>query len=54
MREAIPPLPNTPSWRGAKLKKSTGTNKLLPFYPVLKHCQSMLLSRRESLSFIPI
>jgi len=22
MREAIPPLPNTPSWRGAQLKKS--------------------------------
>jgi hypothetical protein len=25
MREAIPPLPNTPSWRGARLKKGTGT-----------------------------
>jgi hypothetical protein len=22
MREAIPPLPNTPSWRGAQLKKA--------------------------------
>jgi hypothetical protein len=32
MRGAIPPLPNTPSWRGAQLKKmknSTGTT--LPF-----------------------
>jgi len=29
MSEAIPPLPNTPSWRGAQLKKSTGTT--LPF-----------------------
>jgi hypothetical protein len=26
---AIPPLPNTPSWHGAQLKKSTGT--ALPF-----------------------
>jgi len=25
MRGAIPPLPNTPSWRGAQLKKSRGT-----------------------------
>jgi len=24
-RGAIPPLPNTPSWRGAQLKESTGT-----------------------------
>jgi hypothetical protein len=23
MREAIPPLPSTPSWRGAELKKKT-------------------------------
>jgi hypothetical protein len=28
MREAIPPLPNTSSWRGASL--STGTNLTLP------------------------
>jgi hypothetical protein len=28
MRGAIPPLPNTPSWRGAQL--STGTNLPLP------------------------
>jgi hypothetical protein len=25
MRGAILPLPNTPSWRGAQFKKSTGT-----------------------------
>jgi hypothetical protein len=25
MRGSIPPLPNTPSWRGAQFKKSTGT-----------------------------
>jgi hypothetical protein len=32
MSGAIPPLPNTPSWRGAQLKKkSTGTNLPLPF-----------------------
>jgi len=32
MSEAIPPLPNTPSQRGAqvKKKKGTGTNLLLP------------------------
>jgi hypothetical protein len=30
MRATIYPLPNTPSWRGAQLKKSTGTT--LPFY----------------------
>jgi len=24
MREDIPPLPNTPSWRGAQLKKARG------------------------------
>jgi hypothetical protein len=24
MRGAIPPLPNTPSWRGAQLKKAQG------------------------------
>jgi hypothetical protein len=29
MRGAIPPLPNTPSWRGAQLK-STGTTLPLP------------------------
>jgi hypothetical protein len=31
MSGAIPPLPNTPSWRGAELKTSTGTTLLLPF-----------------------
>jgi hypothetical protein len=31
MRGEIPPLPNTPSWRGAQLKKSTGTALPLPF-----------------------
>jgi hypothetical protein len=32
MREAIPPLPHTPSWRGAQVKNSTGT--ILPYkYP---------------------
>jgi hypothetical protein len=30
MRGAIPSLPNTPSWRGAQLKKSTGTALPLP------------------------
>jgi hypothetical protein len=29
---AIPPLPNTPSWRGAQFKKSIGTTLPLPFY----------------------
>jgi len=30
MSGALTPLPNTPSWHGAQLKKSTGTP--LPFY----------------------
>jgi hypothetical protein len=30
MSGAIPPLPNTPSWRGAQLKKRTGTTLFLP------------------------
>jgi len=30
MREAIPPLPHMPSWRGALL--STGTTLLLPLH----------------------
>jgi hypothetical protein len=31
MRGAIPPLPNTPSWRCTQLKKSTGATSLVPF-----------------------
>jgi hypothetical protein len=31
MRGTIPPLPNTPSWRGAQLKSSTGTTLPLTF-----------------------
>jgi len=31
MREAIPPLLNTPSWRGGQLKKSRGTTLPLTF-----------------------
>jgi hypothetical protein len=31
MRGTIPPLPNTPSWRGVHFKNSTGTNLPLPF-----------------------
>jgi hypothetical protein len=30
MHGAIPPLPNTSSWLGAQLRKSTGTTLLLP------------------------
>jgi hypothetical protein len=30
MRGAIPPLPDTSSWRGAQLKRDTGTT--LPLY----------------------
>jgi len=33
MRTAIPPLPNTPSWRGAQLKKHRG-NFTFTFYQV--------------------
>jgi hypothetical protein len=32
MSGAIPPLPNTPSSRGAELKESTGTSLPLPLY----------------------
>jgi hypothetical protein len=43
MCRAIPPLPSTPSWRGAQLKKSTGTTsrvrstfiKIVPFQILL-------------------
>jgi len=37
MSGAIPPLPNTPSWRDAQLKRSTGTTLLHASidYPVL-------------------
>jgi hypothetical protein len=32
MSGSIPPLPNTPTWRGVRLKESTGINLLLcPF-----------------------
>jgi hypothetical protein len=30
MSGSVPPLPNTPSWRGAKLKKKGKTGKNLP------------------------
>jgi len=32
MSRAIRPIPNTPSWRGAQFKKSTGT--ILPFMTI--------------------
>jgi hypothetical protein len=35
MRGAIPPLPNTPSWRGAQLKKKHGTT--LPYIYMYTH-----------------
>jgi hypothetical protein len=37
MRGAIPPLPNTPSWRGAQVKKITGTT-LIYLYTVIRGC----------------
>jgi hypothetical protein len=36
MSGAIPPLPNTPSWRGAQLKKAQGQLYLLPLPITLK------------------
>jgi hypothetical protein len=44
MHGAIPPLPNTSSWRGAQLRKGTGTTLPLPLaysfqYFVLKYSQ---------------
>jgi hypothetical protein len=37
MSGTIPPLPNTPSWRGSRLKKEQGQ---LYFYLYLKSCDS--------------
>jgi hypothetical protein len=34
MSEAIPPLPNTPSWRGAQLKKNTGIIAIIATFGV--------------------
>jgi hypothetical protein len=45
MSGAIPPLPNTPSWRGAQLKKAQGQLYLLPLpltYLVLKVLATVL------------
>jgi hypothetical protein len=33
---AIPPLPNTSSWRGAQFKKSKGTTLHLPLITIIK------------------
>jgi len=35
MRRAIPPLPNTPSWRGTQFKKMRRTTLPLPYLYVL-------------------
>jgi hypothetical protein len=55
MRGAIPPLLNTPSWGGARLKKSTGTtlplslplplpvNKQAGYFPLLIDIQKFML-----------
>jgi len=48
MREAVPPLTNTPSWRGAQFKKSTGTTLPLPSYTFLsssKVCSNTWIQR---------
>jgi hypothetical protein len=53
MRGAIPPLPNTPSWRGAQLQKGTGTNSPLPFTFTSRYEYSwrFLLTKRHTLSY---
>jgi hypothetical protein len=35
MRGAISPIPNTPSWRGAQLKGSTGATSPLPLIIII-------------------
>jgi hypothetical protein len=44
MRETIPPLPNTPSWRGSQLKKGRGTTLPLPFTAYLEDCRVVYMS----------
>jgi hypothetical protein len=46
MSAAIPPLSNTPSWRGAQLKRSTGTTLPLP--------QGFYLHRRAEHRKMPV
>jgi hypothetical protein len=50
MRGAIPPLPNTPSWRAAQLK-STGTTLSLPLTCVsgLRRFQKFVIQSRRPL-----
>jgi hypothetical protein len=44
MSEAMPPLPNTPSWRGAQLKKHrSNLTFTLPKAQVTKKCPECLL-----------
>jgi hypothetical protein len=45
MSGAVPPLPNTRSWRGAQLKKSTGTTLLLEI-------TSRIIQNYGSLSYV--
>jgi hypothetical protein len=43
MRGSIPPLPNTPSWRGAQLKNSTGiTLPTYTLYQIVLGCSDAL------------
>jgi hypothetical protein len=49
MSGSTPLLPNTPSWRGAQLKKSTWTTLLLPFTP--SRICSMVKVKVKSLCF---
>jgi hypothetical protein len=41
MRGAIPPLPNTPSWCGAQLKKSTGSTLFSPL-PLIENVKKYI------------
>jgi len=47
MNGAIPPLPNTSSWRGAQLQKSTGTALPLPYLYCCCYIHSKLTRAAE-------
>jgi hypothetical protein len=43
MHEAVPPLPNTPSWCGAQLKKAQGKLNLYPIRNIMGICKLNIL-----------
>jgi hypothetical protein len=51
MSGAIPLLPNTTSWRGAQLKKSTKTTLPLPLFVNLSICNLTVLILMRAMYF---